>query len=78
MRLHFASRAETLLCSAEAQGAPKNTNAFLAGLVQQALSKNGINSDAIQIITDPDRDLVGELITAREYIDVLFPAAAKV
>ena len=43
----------------------KHSNAFLAGLIQQALSENSITSDAVQIITDPDRDLVGELITAR-------------
>lgn len=44
----------------------KHSNAFLAGLIQQALSENSITSDAVQIITDPDRDLVGELITARD------------
>ena len=43
----------------------KHSNTFLAGLIQQALSANAINPDAVQIITDPDRDLVGELITAR-------------
>ena len=55
----------------------KHSNAFLAGLIQQALSENSITSDAVQIITDPDRDLVGELITAREYIDVLIPRGGK-
>ena len=55
----------------------KHSNAFLAGLIQQALSENSITSDAVQIITDPDRELVGELITAREYIDVLIPRGGK-
>lgn len=55
----------------------KHSNAFLAGLIQQALSENSITSDAVQIITDPDRDLVGELITAREYIDVLIPRGGQ-
>jgi len=49
----------------------KHSNAFLAGLIQQALSENSITSDAVQIITDPDRDLVGE------YIDVLIPRGGK-
>lgn len=55
----------------------KHSNTFLAGLIQQALSENAINPDAVQIITDPDRDLVGELITAREYVDVLIPRGGK-
>lgn len=55
----------------------KNSNAFLAGLIQQALKANGLSEDAVQIITDPDRDLVGELIRARDYVDVLIPRGGK-
>lgn len=55
----------------------KHSNAFLASLISKALEKNGLSSDAVQIITNPDRALVGELITAREYVDVLIPRGGK-
>lgn len=55
----------------------KHSNAFLASLIRKALEKNNLTADAVQIITNPDRALVGALITAREHIDVLIPRGGK-
>lgn len=55
----------------------KHSNAFLASLISKALEKNDLSTDAVQIITNPDRALVGELITARDYVDVLIPRGGK-
>ena len=55
----------------------KHSNAFLASLIAQALQACGLPSDTVQIIADPDRDLVGELIRCRHYVDVLIPRGGK-
>ncbi len=55
----------------------KHSNAFLASLIAQALQACGLPSDSVQIIADPDRDLVGELIRCRHYVDVLIPRGGK-
>lgn len=55
----------------------KHSNAFLASLVAQALQACGLPSDTVQIIANPDRELVGELIRCRQYVDVLIPRGGK-
>lgn len=55
----------------------KHSNAFLASLIAQALQACGLPPDTVQIIADPDRDLVGELIRCRHYVDVLIPRGGK-
>lgn len=55
----------------------KHSNAFLASLIAQALQACGLPADTVQIIADPDRDLVGELIRCRQYVDVLIPRGGK-
>lgn len=55
----------------------KHSNTFLASLIAQALQACGLPSDTVQIIADPDRDLVGELIRCRHYVDVLIPRGGK-
>lgn len=55
----------------------KHSNAFLASLIAQALQACGLPSNTVQIIADPDRDLVGELIRCRHYVDVLIPRGGK-
>ena len=55
----------------------KHSNAFLASLIAQALQACGLPSDTVQIIADPDRDRVGELIRCRHYVDVLIPRGGK-
>lgn len=55
----------------------KHSNSFLASLIAQALQACGLPADTVQIIADPDRNLVGELIRCRQYVDVLIPRGGK-
>ena len=42
-------------------------------VVGQALAEKGLPAHAVQLIESADRALVGELIRARDYVDVLIP-----
>ncbi len=53
------------------------TNRVLANCIKAALSEAGLPKDAVQFIDSPDRDLVGALITAPEWVDVLIPRGGK-
>ncbi len=53
------------------------TNIALWELVQKALDEVKLPRDAVQLITNPDRALVGELIRAKDFVDVLIPRGGK-
>ncbi len=53
------------------------SNRVLADLVREALVEAGLPDDVVQFIDSPDRALVGELIRARNYVDVLVPRGGK-
>lgn len=53
------------------------SNRVLADLVREALVEAGLPADVVQFIDSPDRTLVGELIRARNYVDVLVPRGGK-
>ena len=53
------------------------SNVVLAGLVSDALQAAGLPRDGVQLVTHTDRALVGAMITAREWIDVLIPRGGK-
>lgn len=53
------------------------TNRILGELVQQALTETGLPTEAVQIAPTTDRDLVGEMIRANKYIDVIIPRGGK-
>jgi len=53
------------------------SNVVLADLVSEALERAGLPRDGVQLITRTDRALVGAMITAREWIDVLIPRGGK-
>lgn len=53
------------------------SNTVLWEVVQSALSEAGLPAHAVSLITSPDRALVGELIRARDYVDVLIPRGGK-
>lgn len=53
------------------------SNRVLADLVREALVEAGLPADVVQFIDSPDRALVGELIRARNYVDVLVPRGGK-
>lgn len=53
------------------------SNMALASIVREALTEAGLPADGVQMIEDTDRALVGELIRAREWVDVLIPRGGK-
>ena len=53
------------------------SNRTIAALVQEGLQAAGLPSDAVQVIDTTDRAAVGELITMREFVDVIVPRGGK-
>ena len=54
-----------------------DSNKALARLVQQALVESGLPADAVQLVQTTDREVVGQLITLPQYIDVIIPRGGK-
>ena len=53
------------------------SNKALALLVQQALSEAGLPAEAVQLVQITDREVVGQLITMPQYVDVIIPRGGK-
>src|SRR5665647_1143605 len=53
------------------------SNKALALLVQQALAESGLPVDAVQLVQTTDREVVGQLITMPQYVDVIIPRGGK-
>ena len=53
------------------------SNRAIAVLVQEGLQAAGLPADAVQVINTTDRAAVGELITMREFVDVIVPRGGK-
>ena len=54
-----------------------HSNQAVAKCIQQGLVKAGLPAEAVQVVETTDRAAVGELITAREYVDVIIPRGGK-
>jgi glutamate-5-semialdehyde dehydrogenase len=54
-----------------------DSNKALATLVQQALVESGLPGDAVQLVQTTDREVVGQLITMPQYVDVIIPRGGK-
>lgn len=52
-------------------------NQALAKLVHEGLSVAGLPASAVQVIETTDRAAVGELITMKQYVDVIVPRGGK-
>lgn len=50
-----------------------NSNLAITEVIRQALFEKDLNPDFIQLIPFTDRAAVGELLTLREYVDVVIP-----
>ena len=50
-----------------------HTNRALAGAISEACQKNRIPANAIQLVQSQDRNLVKEMLTANQYIDMIIP-----
>lgn len=55
-----------------------NTNKVLIQIVQSSLSSVGLPHNAIQLITNTDRNEVKELLQMHEYIDLIIPRGSAV
>jgi glutamate-5-semialdehyde dehydrogenase len=53
------------------------SNKALARLVQQALEESGLPADAVQLVQTTDREVVGQLISMPQYVDVIIPRGGK-
>jgi glutamate-5-semialdehyde dehydrogenase len=53
------------------------SNRAIAQCVRAGLAAAGLPEDAVQLVGSADRAAVGELITLREYIDILVPRGGK-
>jgi glutamate-5-semialdehyde dehydrogenase len=53
------------------------SNKALALLVQQALQASGLPKDAVQLVQTTDREMVGQLITMPQFVDVIIPRGGK-
>jgi len=53
------------------------SNRAIAALIQEGLQAVGLPADAVQVINTTDRAAVGELITMREFVDVIVPRGGK-
>ena len=54
-----------------------NSNRYLAGLLQQALTEAGLPGDAAQLVQSQDYAIVNELCHMDEYIDVIIPRGGE-
>lgn len=54
-----------------------NSNIALVKAIKEGLKESDISQDAIQLIEDTDRDVVKEMITLNEYIDVIIPRGGR-
>lgn len=52
-------------------------NQVLAKLVHEGLEKTGLPKSAVQVVETTDRAAVGELITMKQYVDVIVPRGGK-
>jgi glutamate-5-semialdehyde dehydrogenase len=50
-----------------------NSNVAIGEVLREALTGTGVPADAIQVLANPDRAAAEELMSMREYIDVLVP-----
>ncbi|MBI5006282.1 MAG: glutamate-5-semialdehyde dehydrogenase [Nitrosomonadales bacterium] len=53
------------------------SNQAIADCVQQGLREAHLPANAVQVVTTVDRAAVGELITMKEYVDVIVPRGGK-
>jgi glutamate-5-semialdehyde dehydrogenase len=54
-----------------------HSNQAIAKCIQQGLVAAGLPAHAVQVIETTDRAAVGELITAKEFVDVIIPRGGK-
>lgn len=53
------------------------SNKAIAACIKQGLAKAGLPADVVQVVETTDRAAVGELITMKDYVDVIVPRGGK-
>lgn len=54
-----------------------HSNRALGEVIRAGLADAGLPLDAVQVVATTDRDLVGQLVTLTDYIDVIIPRGGK-
>ena len=54
-----------------------NSNTALSGAIREAVSDAGAPADAVQLFQSTDRELVGRMLRADDYIDLLIPRGGQ-
>jgi len=54
-----------------------HSNRAIAACIHAGLSQAGLPAEAVQVVDTTDRAAVGELITMKEYVDVIVPRGGK-
>ena len=54
-----------------------DSNKALAKLVRRALADSGLPEDAVQLVQTTDREVVGQLISMPQFVDVIIPRGGK-
>ena len=54
-----------------------NSNTALAHVIRRAVAEAGAPENAVQLFQSTDRELVGRMLEAREYIDLLIPRGGQ-
>ncbi len=54
-----------------------HSNKAIAACIQAGLESAGLPADAVQVVETTDRAAVGELITMKDYVDVIVPRGGK-
>lgn len=54
-----------------------NSNAFIVGVLRNALSEVGLPEDAVQLLDDPNREGAAALMRMTDYVDLLIPRGGK-
>ncbi len=54
-----------------------HSNLAIATCIHQGLREAGLNEDAVQVIDTPDRAIVGALVAASDYVDIIIPRGGR-
>lgn len=54
-----------------------NSNRALAQCIHQALENNGLAKDVVSLVPDPDREIMNEMLTLSESIDLVIPRGGE-